>query len=44
MILSNTSGHTIDPGVELPLQIQLVYPNQAEAYEYIYSLHLRQIR
>ncbi|EJD6399375.1 hypothetical protein M0H77_RS04110 [Providencia rettgeri] len=44
VILSNTSGHTIDPGVELPLQIQLVYPNQAEAYEYIYSLHLRQIR
>lgn len=44
VILSNTSGHTIDPGVELPLQIQLVYPNQSTSYEYIYSLHLRQIR
>ncbi len=44
VILSNTTGHTIDPGVDLPLQIQLVYPDQSEYYKYIYSLSLRQIQ
>ncbi|OCA55959.1 hypothetical protein [Photorhabdus namnaonensis] len=42
--LTNKSGHTIDPGIELPLQIQLVYPEQSPAYEYIYSLSLRQLQ
>lgn len=43
VILGNTSGHTIDPGIELPLQIQVVYLEQAKVNEYIYDLHLRQI-
>ncbi|WP_342135842.1 hypothetical protein [Providencia rettgeri] len=43
VILGNTSGHTIDPGIELPLQIQVVYLEHAKVNEYIYDLHLRQI-
>ena len=42
--LTNKGGHTIDPGTNLPLQIQLVYPHQSPVYEYIYSLSLRQLR
>ncbi|ERT11774.1 hypothetical protein [Photorhabdus temperata] len=44
VFLTNKSTHTIDPGTDLPLQIQLVYPDQSPAHEYIYSLSLRQIQ
>ncbi|TDB47374.1 hypothetical protein [Photorhabdus luminescens] len=40
--LINKTGHTIDPGVELKLAVQLLYPGKADEYNELYNLRLRQ--
>ncbi len=41
--LNNKSGHTIEPGTDLKLAVQVLYPGQSDVYDELYSLHLRQL-
>ncbi|MEW9681178.1 hypothetical protein [Pseudomonas sp. TE50-2] len=40
--LINKTGHTIEPGAELPLAIQVLYPGESDLYNELYNVHLKQ--
>ncbi|MFF0039293.1 hypothetical protein ACFYRG_24165 [Streptomyces mirabilis] len=36
-------GHSVDPGTALPLDIQVVYPDESPAYERLIGLNAQQL-
>lgn len=36
-------GHTVDPGAELPIGIQVLYPDEDPAHEHLRSLNAQQL-
>ncbi|MFK3775800.1 hypothetical protein [Pseudomonas sp. NPDC089406] len=41
--LVNKAGRTIEPGTDLKLAVQVLYPGESNYYNELYSLHLRQL-
>lgn len=41
--LINKAGRTIEPGTDLKLAVQVLYPGESDYYNELYNLHLRQL-
>ncbi|MFV3326804.1 hypothetical protein ACNFG0_10065 [Pseudomonas sp. NY15372] len=42
--LTNKSGHTVEPGATLPLDIQVLYPEESNQYNQLHNIRLRQLQ